>query len=38
MNNNKIKIKYEKIKDNAKMIKNEYESSKYKDKDNDNKN
>ncbi len=38
INDNKIKIKYEKVKDNAKMIKNEYRSSKYKDENNNNKN
>ncbi len=38
MNDNKIKVKYEKVEDDAKMIKNKYRSSKYKDEDNDNKN
>ncbi len=37
VNDNKIKVKYKKVKDNAKIIKNEYRSSKYKDEDNDNK-
>ncbi len=37
MNNDKIEVKYEKVKDDAKMIKNEYESSKYKNEDNNNK-
>jgi len=38
INNNKIEIKYEKVKDNAKIIKNKYKSSKYKDENNNNKN
>jgi len=38
MNNNKVEIKYKKVKNNAKMIENEYKSSKYKDENNDNKN
>ncbi len=38
INNNKIKVKYEKVEDNAKIIKNKYKLSKYKDEDNDNKN
>ena len=38
INNNKIEVKYKKVKDNAKIIKNEYRSSKYKDEDNNNKN
>jgi len=37
INNNKIEIKYEKVKDNAKIIKNKYKSSKYKDENNNNK-
>ncbi len=38
MNNNEIKVKYKKVKDNVEMIENKYKSSKYKDEDNDNKN
>ena len=38
VNDNKIKIKYEKVKNNAKIIENKYRSSKYKDKNNNNKN
>jgi hypothetical protein len=38
VNNNKIKIKYEKVEDNAKIIENKYRSSKYKDENNKNKN
>ena len=38
INNNKIEIKYKKVKNNAKIIENEYKSSKYKDEDNNNKN
>jgi len=38
MNNNRVEIKYEKVKDNTKIIKNEYESSKYKDENNNNEN
>jgi len=37
INNNKIKVKYEKVENNA-IIKNKYKSLKYKDEDNDNKN
>jgi len=38
MNDNKIEVKYEKVKNDAKMIENKYELSKYKDEDNNNKN
>ncbi len=38
VNDDKIEVKYEKVKDDAKMIKNEYRSSKYKDENNNNKN
>jgi len=38
VNNNEIKVKYEKVENDAKIIENEYRSSKYKDEDNDNKN
>jgi len=38
INNNKNKIKYEKVENDAKIIKNEYKSSKYKEENNDNKN
>jgi len=38
VNNSEIKVKYEKVENDAKIIENEYRSSKYKDEDNDNKN
>jgi len=38
INNNKVKIKYKKFKDNARIIENKYRLSKYKDEDNNNKN
>ncbi len=38
INNNRVEVKYEKVKDNAKIIENKYKSSKYKNEDNDNKN
>jgi len=38
INNDKTEVKYEKVKNDAKIIKNKYKSSKYKDEDNNNKN
>jgi len=38
VNDNKTKIKYKKVEDNAKIMKNEYEESKYKDEENNNEN
>jgi len=38
INDNKIEVKYKKVKNNAKIIEDEYESLKYKDEDNDNEN
>jgi len=38
INNNRIKIKYKKVKNNAKIIESKYKSSKYKNEDNNNKN
>ncbi len=38
INNNKVKVKYKKAKDNVKIIENKYRLSKYKNEDNNNKN
>ena len=38
VNNNKTKIKYKKVEDNTKIIKNKYKELKYKDKENNDKN
>jgi len=38
INDNETKIKYKKVENNAKMIKNEYKESKYEEEENNNKN